>query len=79
MARSLIFDSGPLVTSSANISGITPSLTAQQISLDLPKLNLLGPIPWQKCSGTASTIIKWVREGEWKIIRQGNVIIPGFS
>ena len=77
-ARLLISESGPLATSSANISGFSPSLTANQISSDLPNLNLLGPVPWQKCSGKASTIIEWVREGEWKLIRQGNIIFPGF-
>ena len=79
MARLLISFSGPLATSSANISGISPSLTAHQISLDLPNLNLLGPVPWQKCSGKASTIIQWNSEGEWKLIRQGNIIFPGLS
>tara|TARA_B100000212_G_scaffold8078_1_gene6068 strand:- start:354 stop:932 length:579 start_codon:yes stop_codon:yes gene_type:complete len=78
-ARLLISDSGPLATSSANISGISTSLTAHQISLDLPNLNLLGPVPWQKCSGKASTIIQWVCEGEWKLIRQGNIILSGLS
>ena len=79
MARLLISFSGPLATSSANISGISTSLTAHQISLDLPNLNLLGPVPWQKCSGKASTIIQWVCEGEWKLIRQGNIILSGLS
>ena len=79
IARLLISDSGPLATSSANISGISPSLTAQQVSIDLPNLDLLGPVPWQKCSGKASTIIQWVREGKWKLIRQGNLILSGLS
>ena len=79
MARLLISDSGPLATSSANISGILPSLTAKQISLDLPNLNLLGPVPWKKCSGKASTIIKWVCEGDWKLIRQGSIIVSELS
>ena len=79
MARLLISESGPLATSSANISGNSPSLTAEQISLDLPNLDLLGPVPWQNCSGKASTIIQWVCEGEWKLIRQGNVILSGLS
>ena len=77
ISRLLISDSGPLVTSSANISGISPSLTAHQVALDLPNLNLLGPVPWQNCSGKASTIIKWDRKGEWKLIRQGNVTLSG--
>ena len=79
MARLLISDSGPLATSSANISGIATSLTASQISLDLPYLNLLGPVPWQDCTGKASTIIQWVREGEWKLIRQGDIVLSSLS
>ena len=78
-ARLLISDSGPLATSSANISGISPSLTAHQVALDLPNLDLLGPVPWQKCSGKASTIIQWKNEGEWKLIRQGNIFLSGFG
>ena len=77
IARLLISDSGPLATSSANISGISPSLTAHQVALDLPNLNLLGPVPWHKCSGKASTIIEWISDGEWKLIRQGNVVLSG--
>jgi len=79
MARLLISESGPLATSSANISGFQPLLTAQQISLNLPNLDLLGPVPWQKCSGKASTIVKWVRAGEWKLIRQGNIVVSGLN
>ena len=77
IARLLITDSGPLATSSANISGMSPSLTAHQVAFDLPNLNLLGPVPWPKCSGKASTIIQWIRQGEWKLIRQGNVFLSG--
>ena len=79
MARLLISGSGPLATSSANISGISTSLNAQQVSLDLPNLDILGPIPWQKCSGQASTIIQWVRKGKWKLIRQGSLILSDLS
>ena len=77
MARLLIYDSGPLATSSANISGFSPSLTAKDLSLDLPNLDLLGPVPWESCSGQASTIVQWVSKGKWKLIRQGNVILTG--
>ena len=71
MAQSLIKKTGPLLTSSANISGIIGSNTAEGISLELPTLDILGPIPWEKCSGSASTIISWVKHGEWSVIREG--------
>ena len=73
MAQSLIKESGALLTSSANISGVKGSLTAKNISHELPDVHILGPIPWEKCSGSASTIISWVRKREWKLIREGQL------
>ena len=78
IAQSLIRETGPLLTSSANISGIPGSITAEGISLDLPSVDILGPLPWNKCSGNASTIIYWVKYGEWSLIRKGQVSINGF-
>ena len=78
IAQSLIKETGPLLTSSANISGIPGSITAEGISLDLPSVDILGPLPWEKCSGNGSTIIYWVKYGEWSLIRKGEVSINGF-
>ena len=78
IAQSLIRETGPLLTSSANISGIRGSITAEGISLDLPSVDILGPLPWEICSGKASTIISWVKYGDWKLIRKGQVSINGF-
>ena len=72
-AKSLISQTGPLATSSANISGLETSLTAHEVSKDLPNLTLLGPLPWEKCSGKGSTVISWVKKGEWKLLRQGQI------
>ena len=77
MAQALIEETGPLLTSSANISGIRGSTTADGIANQLPDIPILGPIPWAKCSGSASTIISWVKLGRWKIIRAGEVTIKG--
>ena len=78
IAQSLIRETGPLLTSSANISGIQGSITAEGISLDLPNVDILGPLPWERCSGKASTIISWVKYGDWHLIRKGQVSINGF-
>ena len=78
IAQSLIKETGPLLTSSANISGIQGSITAEGISLDLPNVDILGPLPWERCSGKASTIISWVKYGDWHLIRKGQVSINGF-
>jgi len=75
MAKSLIEETGPLLTSSANISGFATSTTAKEVSVVLPNVDLLGPVPWEKCSGLASTILSWKNPGKWEIIRDGQVSI----
>tara|TARA_Y100001935_G_scaffold147941_1_gene122131 strand:- start:3290 stop:3877 length:588 start_codon:yes stop_codon:yes gene_type:complete len=78
-AQSLLSETGPLYTSSANISGLSTSLTAHEVSKDLPNLDLLGPIPWEECSGKASTVISWVKGGKWELIRQGEISISNIN
>ena len=73
-AQSLMKETGPLLTSSANISGFTGSITAEGISLDFPDLDILGPIPWVKGSGKASTIIFWKKNRDWRLIREGEIL-----
>ena len=75
IAQSLIHETGPLLTSSANISGFTGSITAESIASDFPSLEILGPIPWKKSSGKASTIISWNKIGNWRMIREGEVFV----
>ena len=75
MAQSLMKETGPLLTSSANISGFTGSTTVEGIALDFPSVKILGPIPWGKSSGKASTIIFWKKSGEWRLIREGEVLV----
>ena len=75
MAQSLLRETGPLLTSSANISGFQGSITAEGISLDFPSIGILGPIPWGKSSGKASTIIFWKKSGGWRLIREGEVLV----
>jgi len=75
IAQSLIQETGPLLTSSANISGFTGSITAESIALDFPSVEILGPIPWEKSSGKASTIISWKKSGDWRMIREGEVLV----
>ena len=75
MAQSLMRETGPLLTSSANISGFKGSIEVEGIALDFPSVNILGPIPWGKSSGKASTIIFWKKSGDWKLIREGEVLV----
>ena len=75
MAQSLMKETGPLLTSSANISGFKGSTTVEGIALDFPSLKILGPVPWGKSSGKASTIIFWKKSGDWELIREGEVLV----
>ncbi len=75
MAQSLLRETGPLLTSSANISGFTGSITAKGIALDFPSVKMLGPLPWEKSSGKASTVISWKKSGNWRLIREGEVLV----
>ena len=74
-AQSLLRETGPLLTSSANISGLKGSITVEGIAIDFPSVNILGPIPWGKSSGKASTIIFWKKRGDWIVIREGEVLV----
>ena len=75
MAQSLLRETGPLLTSSANISGFKGSITVERIALDFPSVKILGPIPWVKSSGKASTIISWNKSGDWRLIREGQLLV----
>ena len=79
MAQSLMKETGPLLTSSANISGSTGSFTVEGVALDFPSVDILGPLPWEKNSGKASTIISWKKNGDWRVIRQGEVLVKGLN
>ena len=78
-ARSLLSESGPLATSSANISGVRTSFDAESVSNDLSNVDLLGPVPWDKCSGFASTIISWAKKGKWSLVREGQIPISSIN
>ena len=75
MAQSLMLLTGPLLTSSANISGFNGATTSEGIALDFPTLSILGPVPWEKSSGKASTIIAWQKNRDWRLIREGEVLV----
>jgi len=75
LAQSLIRETGPLLTSSANISGFKGSTSFEGIALEFPSVKILGPIPWGKSSGKASTIIFWKNSGDWRLIREGEVLV----
>ena len=74
IARDLLMKTGPLATTSANISGKSPVKDAFEASIQFPGIPILGPVPWPNSSGMASTIIEW-NEGKWKLLRSGSVVL----
>ena len=74
IARDLLLETGPLATTSANISGKSPVKDALEASIQFPGIPILGPVPWPNSSGMASTVIEW-KEGEWKVLRAGSVVL----
>ncbi|RPF85207.1 MAG: Sua5/YciO/YrdC/YwlC family protein [Synechococcus sp. TMED20] len=67
---------GPLATSSANLSGQPAAGSAKEAALMFPALPQLGPQPWPKPSGLASTVAQWCGSGSWQVLRQGAVMLP---
>jgi len=74
LARDLLLKTGPLATTSANISGKSPVKDALEASVQFPGIPILGPVPWPNSSGMASTVIEW-NEGNWKVLRSGSVVL----
>ncbi len=77
MARTLLAISGPLATTSANISGENPIFSKEELLKRFPDISLLGPMNWPKPSGLASTVIIWKGLGNWQLLRRGAVIPEG--
>ncbi len=74
LARDLLMKTGPLATTSANISGKPPVKDALEASLQFPGIPILAPVPWPNSSGIASTVIEW-KEGKWNLLRSGSVLL----
>ena len=74
LARDLLNETGPLATTSANISGMSPVKDALEASLQFPGIPILSPVPWPSSSGFASTVVKW-NEGKWNLLRAGSVVL----
>lgn len=74
-ARELLDKTGPLATTSANLSGNKPVMNIAEAAETFPGVPILGPAPWPKHLGVASTVIEWQSSGCWKLIRQGSVLL----
>ena len=75
-ALELLALSGPLATTSANRSGEAACLDHHEAAERFPQVAQLSPVPWPKPSGQGSTVIEWLPEGGWKLLRAGAVMPP---
>jgi len=75
VARELLLQTGPLATTSANISGKSPVKDALEASIQFPGVPILGPLPWPSSSGIASTVIEWKGKAKWNLLRPGSVLL----
>jgi L-threonylcarbamoyladenylate synthase len=89
IARHILTETGPLATTSANLSGQAPLLTASEINAQFPDVLLLSPTDLKNLArklqfdktanpeaGTRvpSTVVKW-ESGNWQILRQGQIVL----
>ena len=71
--------SGPLATTSANVSGQPASCNEKEAAVVFPRLPLLAPIPWPEHSLEASSVIAWQGPQRWHWLRRGAVIPAGME
>ncbi|HBE16426.1 MAG TPA: hypothetical protein DEA78_18950 [Cyanobacteria bacterium UBA11159] len=81
IAIAILSQTGPLATTSANLSGKPPLETLDEIEAEFPEVLTLHPNELEKfpsvTTGIPSTVAKWRGKG-WEILRQGGVILnPG--
>lgn len=73
IAQMILAKTGPLATTSANLSGEAPLLSMSAIAQAFPDV-LSFKEESQKVSGFPSTVVKWTNHG-WEILRQGQITL----
>lgn len=77
--RQLLVESGPLATSSANLSGEPAACNEEEAARKFPGIAQLGPQPWSPHSGQASTVLEWCGRNSWRCLRRGAVMPEGLN
>jgi L-threonylcarbamoyladenylate synthase len=73
IAQSILAQTGPLATTSANLSGQSPLTTMAEISAQFPDVLTLVATEFQDelhGDGVPSTVVKWTGKN-WQVLRQG--------
>ena len=78
LACDLLRRGGPLATTSANPSGASPAIDADQAAAAFPGLALLAPLPWPPGSGAPSRVLAWREPADsmhdgWQVLRPGPI------
>jgi L-threonylcarbamoyladenylate synthase len=76
-ALEILRHTGVLATSSANISGQDTLRTMDAIEQAFPSVLVLENMDLYSGSGLPSTVVLW-QEQQWKIIRQGSIVITDY-
>lgn len=86
IARTILNHTGPLATTSANLSGQPPLQTIAEIEIQFPQVLTLSPLELQNqlafqsfsstssVSGVPSTVLRWTGSN-WEILRQGAITL----
>ena len=81
IAQTILSQTGPMATTSANRSGEPPLLSIAEIEAEFPDVLTLLPTvlePSNPTLGVPSTVARWTG-GSWDILRQGGVKLEGFE
>jgi len=81
IAQYILARTGPMATTSANLSGQPPLLTMAEINTQFPDVLTLFSSEFDAtitASTIPSTVAKWQSNGQWEILRQGAKEKPGF-
>ncbi|EFA70924.1 hypothetical protein CEP10_12360 [Cylindrospermopsis raciborskii S07] len=73
IARAILAQTGPMATTSVNLSGKPPLETQAEIAGEFPDV-LTEELIEYKGLGVPSTVAKWT-ENHWQILRQGSIIV----
>ncbi|WP_407897824.1 L-threonylcarbamoyladenylate synthase [Scytonema sp. NUACC26] len=77
IARKILAQTGPLATTSINLSGQPPLLTVSEIEAQFPDILSLAATEYDtelQGTGLPSTVAKWTGEN-WQVLRQGAIKI----
>lgn len=86
IAQAILSRTGPLATTSANLSGQPALQTMTEIEAQFPQVLTLSPAELQTLqptglppqssfpSGVPSTVVRWTQSG-WEVVRQGTIVL----